>query len=129
MFQTLFEKFLEGLAALTWIAAWLFIVMPIFSQALSWLKVGIIPKRDLFWVTAGVKCEATGYKAKGFEGMDLCRPDYIHFSDWAGVDSIINYIFDVHIAVIMVICIAFFWWVGIVLFDKIDTTLSNRGKK
>jgi hypothetical protein len=37
--------------------------------------------------------------------MDLCRPEYIKFSDWIGVDRILNYLFDVHLLVVAVLAV------------------------
>ncbi|WP_041768278.1 hypothetical protein [Pseudovibrio sp. FO-BEG1] len=94
-----------------------FIFLPIFDQAVSWLKTGTIPDRDLFWFTANVSCAATGGYARGWEGMDLCRPDSIYFTDWVGVNTILNYAFDVHIAIVAVIGATLVLWVAFAVFN------------
>lgn len=124
--QRIVEKIVQVFGFATLIIAMLFILKPLFEQALSWLKTGIIPERDLFWATADVRCEATGYQAKGFEGMEICRPDYIHFTDWVGIDRIINYAFDIHIALTTSACLAFFWWGLFVLLEKIATYMQDK---
>ncbi len=90
---------LEALLIVLWSVAMLAVVVVIFYQFLSWLQFGVVPDRDLYWATAEVKCAATDWQPRGWEGMDLCRPDYIQFTDWVGVDRIINYLFDLHIAI------------------------------
>lgn len=75
-------------------------VLPVYQQALSWLKTGVVPPRDLYWFFADVSCAATNWQAEGFEGMELCRPDYIEFTDWVGVDQILNWFYDLHVGIV-----------------------------
>jgi len=124
--QKIVEKIVQAFGFATLIIAILFILKPLLDQALSWLKTGVVPERDLFWATADVRCEATGYQAKGFEGMELCRPDYIHFTDWVGIDRIINYVFDIHIALTTSACLAFLWWGLFALLEKIAAYMQDK---
>lgn len=91
------------------IAGVLGIVVPLFEQGATWLRTGTVPSRDLYWATAPVRCEATRGLARGFDGMSLCRPDYIQFSEWVGLDQILNYIFDIHIGIITAATLCLGW--------------------
>lgn len=125
--QKIVENITQALGFGSLIIAFLFIIKPLLEQALSWLKTGIVPERDLFWATANVRCEATGYKAKGFEGMELCRPDYISFTDWVGIDRVINYIFDIHIALITGAGLVLFWWGFFIGLENIAEYMRGKG--
>lgn len=111
------EKIVYGLGLVSLIVGIMWIFKPLFDQAISWLKTGTIPERDLFWATADVRCAATGGQARGWDGMELCRPDSIHFTDWVGVNQVLNYAFDIHIAVVTFVGLAVFWWVVMAVLD------------
>ena len=55
----------------------------------------------------------------GFDGMTLCRPDRMHFTDWVGVDRILNYVFDMNIAAIAGLGLFFVWWLVIAIIYNI----------
>jgi hypothetical protein len=86
-----------GLAGLT--VGGLFVVKPLFDQIRSWLKEGRAPARDVYWFLADPVCAATAWRARGWQGMDLCRETYIHFTDWVGLDMILNYLCGFHVAI------------------------------
>lgn len=69
-------------------------------QAIVWLKNGVWPEVDLFFLTAPVSCAETNWEAKGFEGMRICTVRYHNFTEWVGVDKIINWVFDVHVSLL-----------------------------
>jgi hypothetical protein len=75
-------------------------VLPVFLQIFTWLKTGIYPEKDLYWLFADVSCAATDFRSAGFNGKDLCRLDYIEFTDWVGANKIINWMFDLHVGVV-----------------------------
>ncbi len=78
-------------------------VLPIYQQIMAWLKTGIVPERDLYWVFAGTSCAATNWEARGFEGMEICRPDHINFTNWVGVDQMLNWFYDWHIGLVFLL--------------------------
>lgn len=129
--STLLEKFLGLMGILLGIGLTTILMMmtivPLSQQAKTWLKTGVIPPKDLYWYTADVKCAATNWQAKGWEGMDLCRPNYIHFTDWVGVDRIINFVFDLHVAVIAIVILAAAWWLLIATIEWWHSRNSRSG--
>ncbi len=64
------------------------------EQFFEWLKTGITPARDLFWVMG--------------ESDTLISPAYMHVTDWVGANQIINYFLDLHLGVIA-IAFAYMW--------------------
>lgn len=38
-----------------------------------WLMTGTFGEIDLYWFVADTSCLATDFRARGFEGMTLCR--------------------------------------------------------
>jgi len=107
-----------ALIVVSFIFSAFFIALPLFNQAASWLRTGAMPERDLFWATASDRCEATQWYALGWEGKDLCRPDSIHFTEWVGANEILNYVFDVNIAVVALIGLVIFWQLVLFIFDS-----------
>lgn len=79
--------------------AGLIIFIGVSQQLMAWLKEGVWVERDLLWALADVRCEETGWKSKGFEGMVICREDYVTWVDWVGVNKIINWFLDLHISI------------------------------
>ena len=57
------------------------------GHALEWLQHGYLPPRDGFWLYALVEC-----------GESWCRPENLAPTDWVGVNRIINWIMDLHVA-------------------------------
>jgi hypothetical protein len=117
-------RLLSGL--LTIVIALLFIVKPVFDQIYSWLQTWRAPIRDLHWAISPVACSMTAYQAEGWRGMDLCREDYIHFRGWIGLDEILNWIFDVHIAIIAAACIIILVSVILTIDQKLAETLKRK---
>jgi hypothetical protein len=103
------------------VGAAMFLVIPLYSQAISWLKHGFSPERDLFWLLSDVSCAATNFEPKGFEGMDLCRSSYIIFTDWVGVNQVMNWFCDFHVSVFFIAASVGFYWVIFWLESKAKT--------
>lgn len=70
------------------------------TQGFAWLKTGVVPDRDLFWLLADTKCQATGWTAMGWTGMDACREPYWHISDWVGLNQLVNWAADIHLSIV-----------------------------
>jgi hypothetical protein len=71
------------------------------DQVRIWLKTGTAPQRDLFWLAAPELCAETyGKGLKLYESKDLCRSSYIHFTDWVGIDRLLNQFFDFNLFVV-----------------------------
>ena len=104
------HDFLCSLLANTFLVFGIFILIGIFvcfnvvmDQIIEWLRHGIWYERDLFWMVADVSCAKTNWIAEGFKGMDLCRQNNIKFTDWVGVNRIINWLFDLHVVFILLL--------------------------
>ena len=122
--QQLIMRVYQGLG-LAWMIGFImgFIItciLPVFQQIKTWLKTGIFPEKDLYWFFADVSCAATNFQAAGFQGMDLCRPNYIEFTDWVGVNKIINWIFDLHIGVVFLLLSLFVFWIVFQVLEEIS---------
>lgn len=90
----------------------LWIVSPLFQQARAWLETGAAPPRDLYWALAPVRCEATDGVARGFDGMDACRKDFLQFTDWVGLNQIFNWVADLHVGILAAVGILLLWIVA-----------------
>lgn len=86
--------------SLTGLAVLATAVITFIDQVASWLRYGTMPQRDVFWAVSDTACEATNWQDKGWEGKDICRLAHIDFTDWVGLNKILNSIFDLHIAVV-----------------------------
>ena len=106
---------------LTVAIAYVCIAKPIYDQALSWLRTGTFPSRDLHWAVAPVSCTATSFQPEGWHGMDLCREDYITFTGWIGLDQRLNFLFNMHIAIVTALCMIVMWSI----LMKIESTLGD----
>jgi hypothetical protein len=74
-----------------------------FQQGITWLETGVAPPRDLFWLSAPTDCAATGGVTTTFiEGKDLCREDVRDFTDLVGRNRIVNWLFDLHLALLAI---------------------------
>ncbi len=71
--------------------------VPLF-QCLGWLREGQWKERDIYFLLSEQRCQATEWQPLGAEGQDLCRQDFFEFSDWAGLNTLINGIADIHLA-------------------------------
>ncbi|MFV1494901.1 hypothetical protein VW040_01095 [Phaeobacter sp. JH85H1] len=106
--SNLFEDFLiliTQLAFWAYALALMFIVMvglalPLAAQALEWLQDGAASPRDGFWLYALAEC-----------GEGSCRPLSVAPTDWVGVNRIINWIMDLHVAAYIIVV----GWIGYAL--------------
>ena len=62
-------------------------VLPLAAQALEWLQNGVASPRDGFWLYGISQC-----------GEGWCRPQFVAPTDWVGVNRIINWLMDQHVA-------------------------------
>lgn len=103
--SNLFEDFL---ILITQCAFWLYAVAlgvavmlglayPLGAQALEWLQDGVASPRDGFWLYALFEC-----------GEWWCRPGLVNPTDWVGVNRIINWFMDLHVAIYSVVI----GWIG-----------------
>jgi hypothetical protein len=67
------------------------------AQGLEWLQDGSLSPRDGFWLYALSEC-----------GEASCRPLFVAPTDWVGVDRIINWIMDLHVAFYIIVV----GWIG-----------------
>ena len=115
----------QGLG-LAWIVGFImFCVLYPYQQIVGWLKTGIFPPRDLYWSFADVSCAATGWKAQGFTGMDVCRVDHIEFTDWVGVNRIFNWVFDIHTGILFLVASSAIYFLVIAILEDLATKKSN----
>lgn len=73
------------------------LALPLAAQALEWLQDGAASPRDGFWLYALSECSAGS-----------CRPLFVAPVDWVGVNRIINWIMDLHVAVYIIVV----GWIG-----------------
>jgi hypothetical protein len=103
--SNLFEDFLILIAQFAfwaYVLALAFVVMgglalPLAAQALEWLQDGAASPRDGFWLYALYDC-----------GEGWCRPEFVAPTGWVGVNRIINWIMDLHVAIYSVVI----GWIG-----------------
>lgn len=103
--SNLFEDFLiliTQFAFWVYVLALMFMVMvglalPLAAQALEWLQDGAASPRDGFWLHALSEC-----------GEGSCRPLFVAPTDWVGVNRIINWIMDQHVAAYIIVV----GWIG-----------------
>lgn len=76
--------------------------VPSVNQAWVWLATGVAPQRDIFWLLSPSKCAQTGLNDLGWTGKDLCRVEMYHFTDMAGLDKLLHWAFDQHVAAIAI---------------------------
>lgn len=98
------------------------IVIPIGQQLLNWLEFGTAPARDIYWLIADTSCPATSGQPLGVEGMDLCRTAPIEFTRWVGVDSILNFVCELHVAALTLVAITLFWAAALALAGAVGST-------
>lgn len=105
--ESIVEKLRIGVATALAVGAVIFgLLIPFLVLAIqgySWLELGEVPEKDLYFLLAEPECEATNWQPRGWEGMEVCRQSYINFTDWVGVDKMLNYIFDLSLAVISMV--------------------------
>lgn len=114
----LFEDFLiliTQLAFWAYVLALMFVVMvglalPLAAQALEWLQDGAASPRDGFWLYALSEC-----------GEGSCRPLFVAPTDWLGVNRIINWIMDLHVAAYITVV----GWIGCVWADAWAESLGD----
>lgn len=98
--SNLFEDFL---ILVTQVAFWVYVVVlallfmvgiagSLAAQAIEWLQVGMASPRDGFWLYALSDC-----------GSGSCRPDVLNATEWVGVNRIINWMLDLHVAIYAIV--------------------------
>lgn len=92
--REIISEFIHALLMLLYVATCISVLGLLIEQTRHWLKYGRLPERDLHWLFADSGCAATSWKHIGFAGKDYCRPDYVQFTDWIGVNKVLNYVFD-----------------------------------
>jgi len=75
--------------------------MGLFEPTFVWLQNGYFPERDLKFLLSNSSCEHTDWKAIGFEGMDICRREFIYFTEWVGLNRILNGLAEVNLAILI----------------------------
>ncbi|WP_209834297.1 hypothetical protein [Ruegeria sp. HKCCE3926] len=98
MMKKISNLFEDLLILLSQVLFWIFVVvicivpmsvaLPVMGQALEWLREGHVQPRDGFWLYALYEC-----------GESWCRPSYLTLTDWVGVNRIINWVLDLHVAI------------------------------
>jgi hypothetical protein len=73
------------------------LAFPLAAQALEWLQDGVASPRDGFWLYTLSEC-----------GEGSCRPLFVAPTDWVGVNRIINWIMELHVAVYSIVV----GWIG-----------------
>jgi len=89
-------------------------VLLIFDQARIWLIKGILPDRDIKWLLAETlhrsdpaPCPETYSNTLGLLGISsICRKDFIEFTDWVGLNQMLNELSDQHVFWVVLVLIA-----------------------
>jgi hypothetical protein len=98
--------------------AW--VVVPLFQQIGSWLQFGAVPDRDLYWFLADSFCDRTGWVGQGWEGKDICRDPSNYETGWVGLDSIIDFVMNMHVAFLFAICSAALFALSVYIATAFD---------
>ena len=91
---------------------WIGILEPI----AIWLRDGYFPDRDVKFLLSSPYCKLTDWEPMGFKGMDICRREFIYFSEWVGVNRILNGLAEVNLAIwtilfspVLIFFASYFW--------------------
>ena len=122
--ESYLDQFIRGCCFLAMYSCILIMILPIigaFDQATIWLKTGTAPPRDLFWLTAPEVCaESYGKGLKGFASKDLCRPSQIDFTEWVGMNKILNQVYDINLLVLSSLICMFILIVALKILEVRD---------
>ena len=75
----------------------------ILDPSFIWMKHGYFPDRDLLFWFSDVSCKLTDWKNEGFTGMDICRKNEVFFTDWIGLNKILNLLAEVNLFIYAVL--------------------------
>jgi hypothetical protein len=99
---------------LLWLVAFLVVILPsvpfamgfyiaILDPSFIWMEHGYFPDRDLLFWFSDVSCKLTDWKDEGFTGMDICRKNEVFFTDWIGLNKILNLLAEVNLFIYAVL--------------------------
>lgn len=99
---------------LLWLVAFLVVTLPLVPFAMGfyiaildpsfiWMEHGYFPDRDLLFWFSDVSCKLTDWKDEGFTGMDICRKNEVFFTDWIGLNKILNLLAEVNLFIYAVL--------------------------
>ena len=75
----------------------------ILDPSFIWMEHGYFPDRDLLFWFSDVSCKLTDWKDEGFTGMDICRKNEVFFTDWIGLNKILNLLAEVNLFIYAVL--------------------------
>lgn len=109
-----FKALMAVVVALVYIGGMLLLIiiwaaLPLAEQFYIWLRYGVFPPRDIFWLIAPSDCNFFSTYDGPLSGKDFCRAISLDATNWVGLNRVLNYLADTHVGVYAVLACFFIW--------------------
>ena len=132
---SIFYELIKDLFVYLFIFIWLFIclciLVPLYIQFIEFINYGFVYPKDLFWFFANEYCVSNTNQSIGLDGVhfnflgsyghDICRENNLVFTNLIGLNLIINWFFDIHISVVIIVLTVIF----LILIGLIARLINN----